>query len=166
MNNKIKSLQIIKQIWGNDMHNDIVQFKLQIKEYLQMLIDTENEPNTYKRGCQVDYYNQILSNNIINSLTLAYQNGICFNELYQYSINENITLDSEETKEESQSKEYKYYYRLRPPSIGCQPRKGLIKMESEMITIDDYEYWGYVTYDRPLTENECYEYDLDYKEVI
>ena len=60
-------------------------------------------------------------------------------------------------------KTYTYYFRLRPPSIGTQP-KGFIKLNTELITVNDREYWGSVTYDRPLTSTEIYNYDLDYIE--
>ena len=61
-------------------------------------------------------------------------------------------------------KTYTYYCRLRPPSIGCQP-KGTISINYDMITIDNREYWGSVTYNRPLTDEEIYNYDLDYIEA-
>ena len=52
--------------------------------------------------------------------------------------------------------EYKYGYRPRPPSIGTQP-KGFLRLNA-----DRYRgYWGYVVYDRELTEKEMFEYDLD-----
>lgn len=56
---------------------------------------------------------------------------------------------------------YTYYYRLRPLSIGCQPSKGLLKINSEKIIHNDREYWGYAEYDRELTDSELYDYDLD-----
>lgn len=55
---------------------------------------------------------------------------------------------------------YKYGYRLRPPAIATEPR-GYIK---QILQSSD-NYWGYVTYNRKLTEEEMFEYDLDLVEV-
>lgn len=62
------------------------------------------------------------------------------------------------------NKQYTYYYRLRPPGIGCQPKNGLIAIDYNSVNIGR-EYWGSVTYNRPLTKNEMYNYDLDYIEA-
>jgi len=56
---------------------------------------------------------------------------------------------------------YTYYYRLRPPSMGCQPSKGLKEMTEDSILHNDRTYWGTCIYDRELTSKELYEYDLD-----
>lgn len=56
---------------------------------------------------------------------------------------------------------YTYYCRLRPPAPGTQPKQGLIKAVDEKITHNSREYWGYVVYDRELTDKELYAYDLD-----
>jgi len=56
---------------------------------------------------------------------------------------------------------YTYYFRLRPPSPGCQPKNGLINISSDSITHNNREYWGYAEYSRELTDKELYEYDLD-----
>lgn len=58
-------------------------------------------------------------------------------------------------------KTYTYYCRFRPPAPGCQPKKGLIDIEHNFITINNYKYWGSVTYNRQLTEQEIFNYDLD-----
>ena len=58
---------------------------------------------------------------------------------------------------------YTYYFRLRPPSIGTQP-KDFIEFSGEPIVKNKKEYWGYVVYNRKLTESEMYQYDLDYIE--
>lgn len=55
---------------------------------------------------------------------------------------------------------YTYYYRLRPPGPGCQP-SGSIAIVFEDTIIEGRHYWGSVTYNRPLTEQEKYSYDLD-----
>jgi len=52
---------------------------------------------------------------------------------------------------------YKYGYRLRPPSVGTQP-KGFIEIYDD---IGSDDFWGHVIYDRELTEKEMFEYDLD-----
>lgn len=57
---------------------------------------------------------------------------------------------------------YKYGYRLRPPSIGTQP-KDFIGMNRSIMALENY--WGIVVYDRKLTEKEMFEYDLDLLEV-
>lgn len=55
---------------------------------------------------------------------------------------------------------YKYGYRLRPPAIATEP-KGYVDWEG-FYEKDIDGYWGYVIYDRQLTEDEVYQYDLDY----
>lgn len=59
------------------------------------------------------------------------------------------------------NKTYTYYCRLRPPGIGCQPRKGLVEINYNSVNIGNREYWGSVTYNRQLTEQEIFNYDLD-----
>lgn len=54
-------------------------------------------------------------------------------------------------------KEYMYGYRLRPPSVGTQP-KGFLRFKAQ----EYLDYWGYVIYNRKLTEKEMDQYDLDY----
>jgi hypothetical protein len=54
-----------------------------------------------------------------------------------------------------------YYYRLRPPSIGCQPSKDLISMTSEPVKFNNRTYHGTCSYSRELSEKELNEYDLD-----
>lgn len=56
---------------------------------------------------------------------------------------------------------YKYGYRLRGPSPGAQP-KDFIRFETNTSKRDGY--WGYVFYDRELTDKEIYNYDLDFIE--
>ena len=57
-----------------------------------------------------------------------------------------------------------YYYRLRPPSPGCQPKEGIIEFNFCKIMINGREYWGSVDYNRQLTDKELFNYDLDYIE--
>ena len=56
---------------------------------------------------------------------------------------------------------FTYFYRLRPPSMGCQPSKGLLEMSGDEIKHNSRVYWGTCTYNRELTEKEIYDYDLD-----
>lgn len=55
-----------------------------------------------------------------------------------------------------ESKVYWYEMLRRPIGLGCQP-KGFID------TNDSKGSWGLVAYDRKLTDNELYEYEM--KEV-
>ena len=61
----------------------------------------------------------------------------------------------------SNNKEYTYYCRLRLPTPGTQPKKGLLRVNSDGVTMNNREYWGTVTYNRELTESELFNYDLD-----
>jgi len=54
---------------------------------------------------------------------------------------------------------FKYFYRLRPPGPGCQPR-GFIEVKEEDINQGQH-YWGWVTYDRELSPAEIDNYDLE-----
>lgn len=53
--------------------------------------------------------------------------------------------------------EYRYGMRLRGFSIGCQPKKGLIRREDS----DTNRYYDILVYDRPLTSEEIAAYELD-----
>lgn len=57
---------------------------------------------------------------------------------------------------------YRYYCQYRPPMPGAIPREGLVN-------VAEYDYpqsfngiraWGYVEYDRKLTDKEVYSYEL------
>lgn len=61
----------------------------------------------------------------------------------------------------SYTQTYTYYCRLRPPMPGCQPKTGLIQINTNEIKHNNRTYWGSVTYNRELTPNELYDYDLD-----
>ena len=52
---------------------------------------------------------------------------------------------------------YKYGMRLRPFSIGCQPKDGFVEREDDPTG----KYWDVIIYDRPLTEKELEDYELD-----
>lgn len=53
--------------------------------------------------------------------------------------------------------EYRYGMRLRGFSIGCQPMNGLIRRADST----DKRYYDILVYDRPLTEKELRDYELD-----
>lgn len=52
---------------------------------------------------------------------------------------------------------YKYGMRRRPFSIGCQPKDGFVEREDD----PSGKYWDVIIYDRPLTEKELENYELD-----
>lgn len=54
------------------------------------------------------------------------------------------------------SMRYVYGMRLRPAGPGCQP-KGMLNYADD----PNGKYWSILTYDRPLTDDECRNYDLD-----
>ena len=53
---------------------------------------------------------------------------------------------------------YKYGMRLRGYSIGAKPSKGFLEREDDPLG----DYWDVIIYDRPLSEKERLDYDLDY----
>jgi hypothetical protein len=52
---------------------------------------------------------------------------------------------------------YKYGMRLRGCAIGTQPKDGFIEREDDPLG----DYWDIIVYDRPLTDKELKDYDLD-----
>ena len=58
-------------------------------------------------------------------------------------------------------KEYKYGMRLRPFDIGCQPMDGYLAREQHEGYKHSDKYWDVLVYDRPLTDKELMDYDLD-----
>lgn len=54
-------------------------------------------------------------------------------------------------------KEYLYGMRLRGYSPGCQPMDGLLR-----VAPGGGQYHDLLIYDRPLTEKELKDYELDY----
>ena len=54
-------------------------------------------------------------------------------------------------------KEYLYGMRLRGYSPGCQPMEGLLR-----VAPGGGQYHDLLIYDRPLTEKELRDYELDY----
>ena len=57
------------------------------------------------------------------------------------------------------SMRYVYGMRLRPFSMGCQPKQGLVGVCTNP---KGRKYWSMIIYDRPLTEAEMDIYDLDF----
>ena len=53
--------------------------------------------------------------------------------------------------------EYLYGMRLRPAGPGAQPMKGLLR-----IAPGGGQYYDLLIYDRPLTEQELSDYELDF----
>ena len=50
----------------------------------------------------------------------------------------------------------------RPPAPGAVPKNGLTETSDERMWCDGKLCWGYVQYNRPLTEQEIDEYELIY----
>lgn len=57
---------------------------------------------------------------------------------------------------------YKYGMRLRGFSIGCQPKRGFV----ERLDDESGKYWDILLYDRPLTQKELDDYDLDFISIV
>ena len=59
-------------------------------------------------------------------------------------------------------KVYRYYCSYRPPMPGAIPRKGLVRVASYDYkqSISGRGAWGFVEYDRELTEKEIVDYEL------
>lgn len=55
-------------------------------------------------------------------------------------------------------KEFIYGMRLRGFSIGCQPKKGLLRREGDTTG----KYHDIIVYDRELTQQETADYELDF----
>jgi hypothetical protein len=57
---------------------------------------------------------------------------------------------------------YKYGMRLREAAPGAQPKKGLCEIQDDPSGI----YWNILIYDRPLTDQEKEDYELDFLSII
>lgn len=56
---------------------------------------------------------------------------------------------------------YRYYLTMRPPSIGTHPKGSVNTVAFDRLErFDEFMAWGYVEYDRPLTEKEVCDYEL------
>lgn len=53
---------------------------------------------------------------------------------------------------------YLYGMRLRPFSIGTQPKKGFYERRDDNTGL----YWDILAYTEPLTDSDCLQYDLDF----
>ena len=60
------------------------------------------------------------------------------------------------------TKLYVYGMRLRPFSIGCQPKEGFVERRDSSTAWYGSEYWDYIVYDRKLSDAEIWHYSLDY----
>ena len=58
----------------------------------------------------------------------------------------------------------KYYSMQRPVAPGTYPKKGAVEIvnyENKRYVMKDHVIaWGYIVYDRELTEKELYDYEL------
>lgn len=61
---------------------------------------------------------------------------------------------------------YVYGTRLRPPDIGCVPKKGLIEVDFNEFEANGRHYWGKAYYHRELTKEELEHYDMDWIRTI
>jgi len=69
-------------------------------------------------------------------------------------------------KQYGDTKTYKYYSLERPISIGTYPKKAniinIVNYDTKQLTDDIGRLtWGYIEYSEPLTNNDCYEYELE-----
>jgi len=82
-------------------------------------------------------------------------------ELYKIFLEKYNSSDMFEKFKKAEESKHTYYYRLRPPAPGCQSKNGMLEMNGDKIIHNDRTYWGSCTYDRELSDNELYDYDLD-----
>jgi len=56
---------------------------------------------------------------------------------------------------------YRYYMTQRPPSPGAQPRGSI-----NVVSYDNKKdgAWGYVEYEKPLTDKQVKDYELEIRE--
>ena len=58
--------------------------------------------------------------------------------------------------------EYRYASLMRPPSPGAYPRRGLREVSfDEGAAPSGHHHWGVLTYDRELTVDEVWSYELE-----
>lgn len=59
---------------------------------------------------------------------------------------------------------YRYYCKYRPPMPGTIPRQGLVRIGEydtpQNVSTAIGSAWGFAEYDRPLTNEEVYQYEL------
>ena len=70
-----------------------------------------------------------------------------------------VVMDKPSAQTESQT--YRYYLTQRPPAPGAIPRgsKNTVSFDTKQ-EVDGLEAWGYVEYDKPLTEQQISDYEL------
>lgn len=69
--------------------------------------------------------------------------------------------------------QYQYLCHQRPPMPGAVPANGLVRVKDppdgiDVVVIDGVTYncWGYVIYNRPLTDRELSDYELLFVSTI
>lgn len=58
---------------------------------------------------------------------------------------------------------YRYYCQFRPPMPGAIPRQGLDRVgcyDTKQNVGNGISAWGYAEYNRPLVDDEVYQYEL------
>lgn len=66
--------------------------------------------------------------------------------------------------EEMKKQLYRYYCPMRPPMLGAIPKSGLVSVHCfdmrEFTEAAGREVWGWAEYNRELSENDVYNYEL------
>lgn len=75
-----------------------------------------------------------------------------------YSVNEYVIRAVVEQLRRDGLLLYYYGMRLRGFSIGCQPKEGFVERRDD----DTGKYYDILIYNRPLTDKELADYELDY----
>lgn len=58
---------------------------------------------------------------------------------------------------------YRYGTLMRPPGPGAVPRRGLLQVKNvHQHAPSGHKTWGWAEYDRPLTDEEIEEYELEF----
>lgn len=58
---------------------------------------------------------------------------------------------------------YRYGTLMRPPGPGAVPRRGLLNVKNTHQTAPSgHKMWGWAEYNRPLTDEEISEYELEF----
>lgn len=74
------------------------------------------------------------------------------------SVNEYVIMAVVEQMKRDGLLKYRYGMRLRGFSPGCQPKDGFIDRQDD----DTGKYYDILIYNRPLTDKELADYELDY----
>lgn len=63
---------------------------------------------------------------------------------------------------ETYKQQFAYLCLMRPPTPGSVPRDGLDSVDfKEGCSLSGHHYWGHAIYNRKLTEEEVWHYDLE-----